>query len=287
MRWFVMTLGSLVLLFSCVSKKVHHALLAQNEELSLQVKSALDKSEKIEDSYEKLRDNLLTQNSLNNILLAEQNKLQSEVKALEERLGSVSSEAQNRQNALNKELSEQNKNLSQKQARLKLISDAFQAVRSQQESLLIQLTKLVEDVNDFDLEVQMVDRTIVLIFYDKFTFNGPSALSTSALRKLDQLVKILLDKTHLTVQIVGHTGPDVAIVDKRWTDPLDVSMFKAGILTRYILEQGLTISILTAGQGLSSPRVSNETTAGKELNNRTEIHFLPNWQGVFKLIEQG
>lgn len=280
-------IGLFLIICACVSKKEHQLLVSQNEELTHQVKTALDKSEKAQDSYEKLRDNLLAQNSLNNQLLAEKIKLQADILSVEQRLGNLSNEAQNRQNALNKELAEQNQVLSQKQARLKIISEAYQKITQQQEDLLIQLTRVVGDVNDFDMEVELTDRVITLVLYDKFTFTPAMALTASGVRKMEMLAQVLKNKSQLSILIVGHTGPDAGTMDKKWTDLLELSMYKAAVLARFLVRQGLTLELTPAGKGANAPRVSNETQAGKELNNRIEIHFLPHWSTVFKLIEEG
>lgn len=257
--------------------------MEKNNELNQQIKIALNDSEKAQDSYQKLRDNLITQNSLNNVLLADKIKLQNDIRILEENLGNISNEAQKRQNQLNKELAEQNHSLSQKQAKLTLISGAYKEVIEQQEKLLLQVVKLVEDVNDFEMEAQLVDRVITLILYDKFTFQSGYTLTNQATKKLDKLANILPKAGTISLHIIGHTGPDA--FDKKYIDLLDLSINKAAIMARQIQKTSHFINILPSGKGAHSPRVSNETQAGRELNNRVEIHIIPDWNPVLKLME--
>lgn len=272
-----------LLLTACVSKKEYQLLLNKNNELNQHIKTALNDSEKAQDSYQKLRDNLITQNSLNNVLLADKIKLQNDIKALEQNLGNISNEAQKRQTALNKELAEQNQNLSQKQAKLTLISDAFGHVIDEQEKLLLEVTKLVEDVDDFEMEVQYVNRIISLILYDKFTFQSGYILTNYAGKKMEKLANILHKAGAFSLHIVGHTGPDAN--DKKYPDLLDLSLAKAAMLAKHTQKTGHAINVLPSGKGAHSPRVSNETQAGRELNNRVEIHIIPDWNPVLKLIE--
>jgi outer membrane protein OmpA-like peptidoglycan-associated protein len=88
--------------------------------------------------------------------------------------------------------------------------------------------------------------------------------------ELDELVNYLKLKTHLKIEIAGHTDSDGA-VDQN----LILSQKRAEAVKNYLVNKGINANRMVAkGYGESKPIAENETLAGKALNRRTEINVI-------------
>ena len=89
----------------------------------------------------------------------------------------------------------------------------------------------------------------------------------------------------LPMTITGHTDPEAAS-KQRSVDNLNLSVLRAATVTRFLAQEGgLPDNQLEAtGVGASQPRVSNETPAGRALNNRVEISIRVNWPVILRKV---
>jgi outer membrane protein OmpA-like peptidoglycan-associated protein len=89
---------------------------------------------------------------------------------------------------------------------------------------------------------------------------------------LDRLVKLLKDVPKLKIEISGHTDNTGSATLNN-----ELSKARAEAVVTYLKSKGITADRLTSeGYGSSQPIASNNTTAGKQENRRTEFKITGN-----------
>jgi outer membrane protein OmpA-like peptidoglycan-associated protein/tetratricopeptide (TPR) repeat protein len=115
-----------------------------------------------------------------------------------------------------------------------------------------------------------IGSTIALrnIFFD----TGKSTLRPESNTELDRLVKLLKDVPKLKIEISGHTDNTGSATLNN-----ELSKARAEAVVTYLKSKGITADRLTSeGYGSSQPIASNNTTAGKQENRRTEFKITGN-----------
>lgn len=99
---------------------------------------------------------------------------------------------------------------------------------------------------------------------------GKYSLKPESYKALNDLVEILKIKSHLKIEIAGHTdniGEDEA--------NKSLSQKRALAVKQYLIKKGITASRLTAvGYGETEPIASNDTAEGRQENRRTEARII-------------
>lgn len=103
----------------------------------------------------------------------------------------------------------------------------------------------------------------------QFDFNKASLRSESFVA-LNDLVKVLMMKSDLRIEIAGHTD-NVGDDDSN----LKLSQARAEAVVKYLVSKGIASTRLTAkGYGETEPIADNETPEGRQKNRRTEARIL-------------
>lgn len=115
-----------------------------------------------------------------------------------------------------------------------------------------------------------IGSTIALrnIFFD----TGKSTLRPESNSELERLVKLLKDVPKLKIEISGHT-------DNTGSATINNSLSKdrAEAVVSYLKTKGISADRLTSeGYGSSKPIASNDTSAGRQENRRTEFKIIGN-----------
>lgn len=123
-------------------------------------------------------------------------------------------------------------------------------------------------VYDFKMSFEMTKKVFKLrnVFYD----TGKATLRPESFKALNELVDILNHKTHMRIEVGGHTD-DVGEHD----DNMHLSKARSQSVVAYLVSKGIAADRLEAeGYGETMPVASNETPEGRQENRRTEIKIL-------------
>ncbi len=100
--------------------------------------------------------------------------------------------------------------------------------------------------------------------------SGQASLRSDSYNALNDLLEILKIKSHMTVEIAGHTD-DVGDTNSNLT----LSRKRAETVRSYLIKNGIEPSRLVAkGYGESKPIAYNDTPEGRQKNRRTEVVIL-------------
>ncbi|HPQ97990.1 MAG: OmpA family protein [Lewinellaceae bacterium] len=274
----------------CVSNRKFNALqqsaLTTEQSLREELKQTLVESSRYKEQYENTRDELIKSNSSFNQIVAENILLEKKINDLNAKLGSVSSEAESIRETLYQELSEQNEILAQKDAQLSEIAEIYQTDQTQLETILSQLLDQFKSAKDSELEIKQEASQVKVILYASYLFGSNGKITAGAGKVLQQLGKTLQQYPTLPVTVTGHTDPDAANSQHNNQDNLDISVIRAASIARVLIQDAGMPSnqIEVVGVGAAQPRVSNETPAGRALNNRVEVIIRVNWPMLLRKI---
>jgi outer membrane protein OmpA-like peptidoglycan-associated protein len=136
---------------------------------------------------------------------------------------------------------------------------------------------LADEQARHDLEVQRLeDETLKIEISNEVSFDfNSSSLKPTFMATLDKVVSVLERYPHTVIHVVGHT-------DSVGSDAynMTLSQQRAAAVVNYFTSRGIAESrLVTLGRGESSPRATNDTEAGRQLNRRVEIYVKPIVEG--------
>ncbi len=153
--------------------------------------------------------------------------------------------------------------------------------------LVMNLKRSLADVNDEDVQIQVKGSKVFVSLSDKMLYRSGSAeIQPAALNVLGKVARIIKDHQDLDVLVEGHTD-NVPIQTNCMADNWDLSAKRATAVVRVMQwRYGVTPSRLTAaGRSEYIPKATNNTSAGRQANRRTEIILTPKMDQYFKLLE--
>ena len=136
---------------------------------------------------------------------------------------------------------------------------------------LIEIPKLQgnQEYGEVQIIIQYEEETTFTLSNLHFATNE-AVIQSSSYEELDELVEYLKNKSHLKIEIAGHTDSDG---DENAN--MKLSQNRADAVKNYLIKKGISADRLIAkGYGESSPIADNSSESGKALNRRTEIHIL-------------
>lgn len=171
----------------------------------------------------------------------------------------------------------------------KYIQDLNTTMRRKDSLNLVLVTKLkrsLSDVNDNDVNVEVKKGVVYISLSDKLLFrSGSTAITSEANSVLGKIAKIVNDHSDFDILVEGHTD-NVPIATDCIKDNWDLSVLRATSIVRALQkEHKIAPERMTAG-GRSEfiAKDTNETSAGRALNRRTEIIVLPKLDEYFNLM---
>jgi chemotaxis protein MotB len=253
---------------SCVSKKDLEACQTQNNRLNTQ--------------YQDAREQLAAANA--------------RIKSLQDQLNSC----ENTNNALQKSLSQSLSNANSNNVNIAKLVDQINEsnqyirhlveVKSKSDSLNMVLTNNLtrslskEDLKDVD--VQVMKGVVYISLSDNMLYkSGSYEISDAANATLSKIAKIIKDYKDYDVLIEGNTD-NVPISKTNIRNNWDLSCLRASSVVQALQTKfGVDPKRLTAGgRGEYNPIASNNTTAGKTQNRRTQIIITPKLDEFMELI---
>ena len=264
----LLSLTTIFLLSSCVSKKQFTDLQAKQKETQDLLNSATVKL---------------------NSCIADKASATARATALEERIADLKSSNDNLQILSAKGASNIEKTLeSIKEKELK-ITRLSQALTKKDSVTLALVTSLKREVgiNDPDIEVNVEKGVVFISIADKLLFkSGSYNVTTAAKDVLAKVAKVVNSKPDFECMIEGHT--DSRSYQKGdLLDNWDLSVKRSTSIIRVLQELGVNPGqLIAAGRSSYVPLVDNETAANRAINRRTRVVVLPKIDQFYDMIEK-
>ena len=150
------------------------------------------------------------------------------------------------------------------------------------------LTRSLSSDDKKDVDVQVLKGVVYISLSDNMLYkSGSYEISPKADATLSKIAKIIADYKDYDVLIEGNTDSD-AIKSTNIRNNWDLSCLRASSVVQALQTKfGVDPKRLTAGgRGEYNPVASNNTTAGKAKNRRTQIIITPKLDQFMELIGQ-
>lgn len=265
---------TLLLLSSCVSKKEYAALEAKQKETQDLLNSATVKL---------------------NACLADKASATAQVQALQDRISDLKN--------TNANLIESNKDLTilttkgatniektleslkEKELKINRLQDALTKKDSVMLALVTSLKKEV-GINDPDIEVNVEKGVVFISIADKLLFkSGSYIVNDRAKEVLGKVAKVVNSKPNFECMVEAHTDP-VPYNKPPLVDNWDLSVKRATSVVRVLEELGVNSGkLIAAGRAEFVPIATNDTAEGRAANRRTRIVILPKIDEFYEMIE--
>jgi chemotaxis protein MotB len=274
MKKVILTVFSLALFMSCVSKKKYVALEEQNQEIKSQLVKERLKNEDLEQKFTEIQNRVDTYHNKINSLTAENNvKLETVEGAVinEETKAKMRKTLQNVDPALVSEA--------------KTLKDSMNLAVSHN----IQKSMKTESLNDDEDVNVFIDETMVMISVsDKLLFKTASTnISNKADKLFEKLANIIKSEPSIEVYIEGHTDSR-SISNSRMKDNWDLSVLRATSVVRKLQnDYGVPPEqLIAAGRSSYHPLAANDSNENRSKNRRTRIALLPDINKFFALMSE-
>jgi len=203
-------------------------------------------------------------------------------KALQNRL----SGQQNINENQSEQLSQQDKDLQNKERMLRDMQAIISRQREAANKLNLTLREALVGFNSDELTMEIRDGKVYVSMSDKLLFkSGSAAVEPKGVNALKVLADILNKNPDIQILVEGHTD-NVPIKTALYKDNWDLSVGRATTITRMLNEvYGVQATRMTAsGRGEYYPKADNTTQEGKAMNRRTEIILSPKLDEIMNLL---
>lgn len=273
MKKTALTLLTVALLVSCVSKKKYVALENQNGELKSQLQKTQVENEELEGKFAAIQDRVDEYNNKISSLTDENNSKMVTV-------GDAAVISEDTKVEMRKTLANVDP---------ALVGQATSLKDSMNLAITYNLQKSMSntDLNeDEDIAIN-IDETVVMIsISDKLLFNTASyRVSNKADDILQKLADVINSEPSIEVMVEGHTDAR-SIHNAKVQDNWDLSVLRATSVVRK-LQNDFNVApekMIASGRGEYQPLVGNDTKEERSKNRRTRIVLLPNINKFFALM---
>lgn len=266
----IITLFSVALLSSCVSKKKYVALESDlNDTKSRLTKTQVEK-EDLESQMAKIEARVAEYNEkINSLKEINDSQLTS--------VNDVAVMSNNNKQKMRKTLSKVDPSL---------LVNATTLEDSINVAISYNLKKSISDDED-DVHIN-IDKTVVMInISDKLLFNsGSYTLSTKANSILMKIAEVINSEPSMEVMVEGHTDART-IKTPMFQDNWDLSVKRATSVVR-LLQDKYNVApekMIAAGRSSYIPLVENDSKENRSKNRRTKIVIIPNLDKFFALLD--
>ncbi|MEL4308341.1 OmpA/MotB family protein [Joostella sp. CR20] len=273
MKKTVITLCSIAILTSCVSKKKYVELEHEKGELQSQLQKTQVEKEELEAKFSVIQNRVDEYNTKINSLTAESDSKMVTV----DNVAVISEESK-------RAMRETLKNVDATElSEAKTLKDSMNLAVSYNLQKSINTSSLNED-EDIAIDI---DETVVMIsISDKLLFNTASyRVSNKANDILQKLADVINSEPSIEVMVEGHTDSR-SIHNEKVQDNWDLSVLRATSVVRK-LQNDYQVSpdkLIASGRSSFQPLVDNETKENRAKNRRTRIVILPNINKFFALM---
>ncbi|ALM07082.1 cell envelope biogenesis protein OmpA [Sediminicola sp. YIK13] len=273
MKKISLSLLTVVLLASCVSKKKYVQLEQEHGQTKSQLTKTAVEKEELEAKFAKIEARVADYNSKINEL-TEENDAQF---VTVDGVAVISNDVKKQMRATLKNVAPG------KLSEAKTLKDSMNLALSYNLQKSIDTNTLNED-EDIAIDI---DETVVMIsISDKLLFNTASYnVSSKANDILQKLANIINSEPSIEVMVEGHTDART-INTPKLADNWDLSVMRATSVVRK-LQNEFNVApekLIASGRSSYQPLVSNDTKEDRAKNRRTRIVILPNIDKFFALM---
>ncbi|MAX70774.1 MAG: hypothetical protein CMC76_06675 [Flavobacteriaceae bacterium] len=271
----LLSVCSLVLLASCVSKKEHAALQAKYQETEDLLNSATVKLNKcLSDAaasnarVETMKDQLADLRKANQDLI--------------DTKGNLTTLTQKGAENLEKSL----ESLKEKDLKISRLQDALTKKDSVTLAVVTSLKKAV-GINDPDIEINVEKGVVFISIADKLLFkSGQYTVTDRAKEILAKVAKVINSKPDFEAMVESHTD-NVPYNKPPLVDNWDLSVKRATSVVRVL--ESLEVNpqqLIAAGRSYYVPLVENDTAENRAKNRRTRIVVMPKIDQFYEMVEK-
>lgn len=284
-RTILFSLGLLVLLGSCVSKKKYAAIQASNETLNNKLDECNRGLSDCNSQKSVLEARIAEMQNKNQHLQDQIGQLNNTNAALLNNVGQMATLSAKEAENLEKSLEQ----IKEQDLRIRTLHDALTKKDSVTLALVVNLKSALGNLNDTDVVVNVEKSVVFISLSDKMVFSsGSTTISPRAKEVLAKVATVVNSKPDMEVLVEGHTD-NVPVSKECIKDNWDLSVQRAVAITRvlqkdYAVEPG---RITAGGRSEYVPLVANDTPENRSTNRRTRIVILPKMDQFYGMIEQG
>lgn len=271
----LLSICSLVLLSSCVSKKEYAALEAKQKETqdllnsaTVKLNSCLSDKAASMARVETMKDQLADLRKANQDLIDTKGDLTILTKKGSENL--------------EKSL----ESLKERDLKITRLQDALNKKDSVTLAVVTSLKKAV-GINDPDIEVNVEKGVVFISIADKLLFQSGSYTVTSRAKEvLAKVAKVINSKPDFEAMVEAHTD-NVPYNKPPLLDNWDLSVKRATSVVRVL--ENLEVNpqqLVAAGRSYHVPLVENDTAANRAKNRRTRIVVMPKIDQFYAMVEE-
>lgn len=274
-KLMLLSVCSMVLLASCVSKKEYAALEAKHQETQDLLNSATVKLNKcLSDAaaanarVETMKDQLADMRKSNEAL----------IKSSQDLTELTSKGAQNLEKSL--------ESLRESNLKITRLQDALSRKDSVTLALVTSLKKEV-GISDPDIEVNVEKGVVFISIADKLLFkSGSYNVTDRAKEVLGKVATVINGKPNFEAMVESHTD-NVPYSKPPLMDNWDLSVKRATSVVRVLEELNVNPQkLIAAGRSYHVPLVENDTAENKAKNRRTRIIVLPKIDEFYEMVEE-
>lgn len=267
-KLMLLSVVSMFLLGSCVSKKEYSALEAKQKET---------------------QDLLNTATVKLNSCLSDQAAALARLEGMKEQLADLRKSNDNLQILSAKGASNVEKTLEsikEKDLKITRLQDALNKKDSVTLAIVTSLKKAV-GIDDPDIEINVEKGVVFISIADKLLFKSGSYNVTDRAKEiLGKVAKVVNSKPDFECMVEGHTD-NVPYMKDPLLDNWDLSVKRSTSIIRILQELGVSPKqLIAAGRGEYIPLVDNDTAENRSINRRTRIVVLPKIDQFYDMIEK-
>ena len=272
MKKISITLLTVILLSSCVSKKKYVALETENG----QIKSELTKTRVEKEDLE-----------------AKFSAIQARVDQYNKKINSLTEESNAKLVSVDGTVVSENTKKAMRETLKKVPPAYFANVKTLKDSMNLAISyklkssmKSSDMENDEDVSIDIQETVVMISISDKMLFNsGSYTVSNKANDILQKIADIINSEPSVEVMVEGHTDSKTIHTDKI-ADNWDLSVLRATSVVRK-LQKDYAVApekLIASGRSFYHPLAENDTKDNRAINRRTRIVILPNLDKFFALM---
>jgi chemotaxis protein MotB len=273
-KLMLLSVCSMMLLASCVSKKDYLALEAQQKETqdllnsaTVKLNSCLSDAAAAQARVETMKDQLADLRRSNEAL----------IKTSQDMTELTSKGAANLESSL--------ESLKESTLKINRLQDALTRKDSVTLAIVTSLKKAV-GINDPDIEINVEKGVIFISIADKLLFqSGSYTVTTRAQEILGKVAKVINSKPEFEAMVESHTD-NVPYSKPPLLDNWDLSVKRATSVVRVL--ESLDVNpqqLIAAGRSSYVPLVENDTADNRAKNRRTRIVVMPKIDQFYEMVE--
>ncbi len=274
-KLILISISSLFILSSCVSKKEYAALETKQKETqdllntaTVKLNSCLSDKAAAMARVETMKEQLADLRKANQDLIDTKGDLTTLTKK----------GAENLEKSL--------ESLKEKDLKITRLQDALNKKDSVTLAIVTSLKKAV-GINDPDIEINVEKGVVFISIADKLLFkSGSYNVTTRAQEILGKVAKVINSKPDFEAMVEAHTDT-VPYRKEPLLDNWDLSVKRATSVVRVLQDLGVNPKqLVAAGRSFYVPIDTNETAEGRAKNRRTRIVVMPKIDQFYEMIEE-